>query len=274
MHPIEHLRYVARSYGASPIELVEEAAYALGALADEPRILLPACRRLLAFHPTCAPLWSLCARMLCAVDPRAEGRAVVEDVTQDETADELAASLPGAATLCCEATDAVASAVNERPDLTVRVVGTPFEVSLGLRRSAASFRVNGYTLDELEEAFDGADLAVVEVLAVAPGGALLSRTGAALADGAWDIGIDTWGVAARGTVLPQVLFDALVQRCAKGSPEAIDFDDEEPSEPRVVPLVRMRCLVTELGPASPKLVAARASCPPAPELAVEGWTLR
>ena len=36
MHPIEHLRYVARAQGADPTSLVEETAHALGSLRFDP----------------------------------------------------------------------------------------------------------------------------------------------------------------------------------------------------------------------------------------------
>ena len=67
MHPIERLRHVARAGDMDASLLAEEAAIALGGLAFEPRALVPATRRLLEFHPSCAPLWWVCAELLAAV---------------------------------------------------------------------------------------------------------------------------------------------------------------------------------------------------------------
>ena len=44
MHPIERLRYVARSSGAPQAVLVRETASALGSLAFDPAGLVTACR--------------------------------------------------------------------------------------------------------------------------------------------------------------------------------------------------------------------------------------
>ncbi len=68
MHPIERLRYVARSSGAPQAVLVRETAAALGGLGFDPAGLVTACRRVLDRHPTSGPLWWLCSRVLTAVD--------------------------------------------------------------------------------------------------------------------------------------------------------------------------------------------------------------
>jgi hypothetical protein len=46
MHPIEHLRYVARATGADPVALVSETAQALFGLHMEPAGLVLAARRI------------------------------------------------------------------------------------------------------------------------------------------------------------------------------------------------------------------------------------
>ena len=80
VHPIERLRYVARA-GVVPVEpLVRESAAALSSFADDPKGLLTSCRRLLDRRRDCGPLVWLAARMLTAMDPRAEARRVVEDL--------------------------------------------------------------------------------------------------------------------------------------------------------------------------------------------------
>src|SRR3954453_22490711 len=62
VHPIERLRYVARSSGAPQQVLVRETAGALAALGFDPPGLVTACRRILDRHPLSGPLWGLAAR--------------------------------------------------------------------------------------------------------------------------------------------------------------------------------------------------------------------
>ena len=65
MHPIEHLRYVARATGADPAVIAREAADALVEMARiQPAGLVPACRRLIERHVASGPVWWLSARML------------------------------------------------------------------------------------------------------------------------------------------------------------------------------------------------------------------
>ena len=58
---------MARSQGAPPEMLVREASVALGAFRHDPAGMVAACRRIIDRQLTCAPLWWLCARMLCAI---------------------------------------------------------------------------------------------------------------------------------------------------------------------------------------------------------------
>jgi len=89
VHPIERLRYVARSGFGPPDALAAEAAWALSDLAErEPQAVLPACRRLLARHPGCGPLWWVAARIVTAGDPVVEGERCAEALECDRT-DEL-----------------------------------------------------------------------------------------------------------------------------------------------------------------------------------------
>ncbi len=82
MHPIEQLRFVARSRGVDSGLLVEEAADALGFFANEQRALITACRQLLSRQPGVGPLWWLCNRLVLASNPRVEARLVLEDCWQ------------------------------------------------------------------------------------------------------------------------------------------------------------------------------------------------
>jgi hypothetical protein len=85
MHPIEHLRYVARATGADPVSLVNETAQALRGLRSEPAGLVLAARRIVERHPTCAPLWWLCASVLAAADPFDRARELSALMDADES---------------------------------------------------------------------------------------------------------------------------------------------------------------------------------------------
>lgn len=96
MHPIERLRFVARSGWGGPGDLGAEAAYALAELAEhDPPALLPACRRLLERNPTCGPLWWVAARVLCAGDAWAEATRCAHLLEDDPTAELLEVELHG-----------------------------------------------------------------------------------------------------------------------------------------------------------------------------------
>ncbi len=96
MHPIERLRFVARSGWGGPAELGAEAAFALAELAErEPAAALPACRRLLERNPSCGPLWWVSARVLCAGDPLAEASWCADALEDDPTEERLDEALEG-----------------------------------------------------------------------------------------------------------------------------------------------------------------------------------
>src|SRR3954447_9571079 len=100
MHPIERLRYVARSSGAPQEVLVRETAGALAALGFDAAGLVTACRRILDRHPVSGPLWWLCARVLTSNDPNNEAWNAADEINADDTAGVLAYQLPDDATVC------------------------------------------------------------------------------------------------------------------------------------------------------------------------------
>ena len=114
MHPIERLRYVARSGGADHSALAEETARALAAFTDDPSGLVTACRRIVDRHPTSGPMWWLASKVLATNDPRAESIRCVTTLQDDPTAAALAYELPD--------------------DMTVTVIGWPEQVGDALVR--------------------------------------------------------------------------------------------------------------------------------------------
>ena len=95
VHPIERLRYVARASGADQAVLVRETAQALAAFRDDPSGLVAACRRIVDRHPTSAPLWWLCARVLTSPDGQREAWAAVDEIEDDRTAARAGLRPPG-----------------------------------------------------------------------------------------------------------------------------------------------------------------------------------
>lgn len=93
VHPIEHLRYLARAGYADAPELVTETASALKYLGADPANLLLTCRRIVEKHPTCGPLWWLCAEMLTSMEPRDSLRRCVDAVHGDSTPAHLAGDI-------------------------------------------------------------------------------------------------------------------------------------------------------------------------------------
>ncbi len=87
MHPIEHLRYVARTGGdVSQALLTQEAAYALGDLGADSGGLVMACRKLLQRHGMVGSMWTLAARVCTASDPEAAANELIKQMRSDQTA--------------------------------------------------------------------------------------------------------------------------------------------------------------------------------------------
>lgn len=77
---MERLRHLARAGGGDPVAVVREAASALRGLGDDPAGLVVACRRLVEKHPTCGPLWWLCAHVVTAAEPALGAAVLVSDL--------------------------------------------------------------------------------------------------------------------------------------------------------------------------------------------------
>lgn len=217
MHPIERLRYVARSVGAAPTEVAAEAAEALAGLALEPRALVLACRRLLDAQPDNAPLWWVAAHVLASPEPAKAARSCAQRLAGDLTSLELAYSVAAGATVAAEASPSLLEALSERPDCSLRLVGAPVDLRFSLASLAEGVAGGpgalGFAPEEAEDAVEGATVAVVEAVAASASRVLLRPAGAALAEAADARGIALWVAAGTGRVLPEVLFD----RCTDGA---------------------------------------------------------
>jgi hypothetical protein len=232
VHPIERLRYVARSQGAPADLLVEESATALGAFRDDPAGMVAACRRIVDRQLTCAPLWWLCARILCAPEPMSEAHRAVEELRSDPTARLLAAALPeDAAVVVVGDPDQAFGALARRGDVTSFVVdvdGSVHDVVRHLQR--ADTESVPVPARGVAAAVEEADVVLLEADAVGPGRALVpagSRAAAALA-GTMDVPV--WLVAGVGRLMPERMWEALRGRWSdavdplEAAEEVMDLD--------------------------------------------------
>ena len=265
MHPIEHLRYVARAAGEGPALLAREAAGALATFQADPAGLVTACRRLVGRQPTSAPIWWLAARVLGAtVDGTAEAWRAAEELEGDPTVDELIAALPDDATITVLGwPEQAGDALRRRGDAHVLVVDAAGEGHGFVRRLDAA----GVEADLVEESGLGgaaavSDLVLLEAMGLGPSGFVAIAGSRAAAAVAHHAGGRVWLVAGVGRVLPGRLWDALVSRLDAAA-EPWDSVDE------LVPLDLVDCVVGPTGPLPPEQAAKRADCPVAPELLKE-----
>ena len=264
MHPIERLRYVARSSGAPQAVLVRETAAALGGLGFDPAGLVTACRRVLDRHPTSGPLWWLCARVLTAVDDAdAEGWRCADELEDDPTADELAHALPSDSTVCVLGWPELAGeALARRGDIEVLAVDALDEGSGLVRRLRyAGVDATDVPVSGLGAAAAGADLVLLEASAVGAASLVAVAGSHAAAAVASHAGVPVWAVAGLGRRLPDLLFKALVARLAtEHGGEPWEVADE------VVPGDLVDRVCTGVGPIEPAVAFANADCPVAAEL--------
>jgi hypothetical protein len=214
MHPIEHLRYVARAQGADPAALVEETAHALGSLRMDPSGIVVACRRIVQRHPFTGALWWLCANVSTSSEPFDAVWELAEEIRADRTGSELAAALPDDATVATIGDPSViGDGLIRRGDIRV--------LALDVQHVATSFvrRLERYDVD-CEPVDAGAagtvarkvDAVLIEALAcdsdrvIAPMGSSTIAAAAA----AW--GTPVWLVAGTGRRLPSGMIDAMAAK--------------------------------------------------------------
>lgn len=262
MHPIEHLRHVARASGADGALVAQEAAGALAQMAAiEPAGLVPACRRLVERHLVSGPIWWLSARILGADDQRAAARQAASELDNDDTGRHLAAALPESSTAVVIGWPEHASfALRVRGDVEALVVDSGGDGAPLVRRlrdagsDTALVPVSG-----VAAAAAVAGLVLVEALAGGPTGVLAAPASLAAAAVAAHVGLPVWAVTGVGRVLPERLWDALLSGFDAGA-EPWDRDAE---------LVPASLLTSVVGPEGETGVAeglAAATCPVAPEL--------
>ncbi|MFZ9628583.1 MAG: hypothetical protein ACO3C1_04445 [Ilumatobacteraceae bacterium] len=271
MHPIEHLRYIARSSGADQRTLVHETASALRALGDDPAGLLVGCRRLIERHPESGALWWLAATLLTSSDPRSAARQAAATVVDDTTPDVLVAELPDGVTVCVLGwPDLAGDAVIRRGDVSVVAVDTS-DGGRGSELATARDLVRRLEQSEVDvelaaaagvgAAATSVDVVLVEAFAASPEALLAERGSLAAASAAYCAGVPVWGVVGRGRVLPEAAFVSVAGRSTAA---------RQPWESRfeVVPLALLTDVVDHRGR------RAAASAPLVPECAAVPELLR
>ncbi len=232
MHPIERLRFLARSGSLPPRPLVQEAAGALASFADEPQGFLTACQRVLARQPGCGPLVWLVARAVSALDPYDELWAAAAEVQDDPTPRLLADALPEGRVVAVGPTGSgdgeLGAGLARRPDVAVLAIGsaTGRGAATGSRlrpawweddgdapRSVARVLAEGgaETLDPsgLAPAVQAAAAVLVEARAIGPTHALVPLGGGAAAACGRAFGVPVWLVGGVGRQFGPRMWDGL-----------------------------------------------------------------
>jgi hypothetical protein len=262
MHPIERLRYVARAGGLDLVELVQDAALALGGFADDPVALVTACRSLVDRHPAAGPIWWLTARVLVAADPASEAWRLVEEIETDDTARTVARELPdGARILVVGWPEVVVAGLRRRGDCELLVVDPEGAYR---RSSIEAVRRGGPLVQEVPEAGVAAaaaqvDLVLFEAQAIGDAGLVAvmgTRAAAAVAAAG---GTPVWAVAPVGRMLPSGLWRVLAERLGDVAEPWLEPDE-------LVPLDLVSGVLRPTGLLMPADAAADPDCPFAPEL--------
>lgn len=262
VHPIEFLRYVARSRGSDPVELAIGAADALSGVTGDPGALMISARRLVEHHGTNAPLWSMCAHAVTAFDPGPELRARSRALSSDPTASHLADSLPEDATVCTIGWSGhIVDALVRRGDVTALVVDSLGDGQDALRHLSRNDCPCELVAPEgIGAAVESADVTVIHALAVGETDVLACGGSLALASVAWCAQKPVWMVMPEGTRLPPSLFDPMVES-VRGRPDpwAAGFD--------LVPHSIVSAVFSpEGGLLDPGTMQSAAPCPAATEL--------
>ena len=254
MLPFERLRALARS-GADDSTLVLETADCLAEFEYDPTQLVTVCRRLLAHHVECGPLWWLCAHVVAAADPAAGARDAIRRLDADRTAARLASLLPfphDEPIAVLGFPETAGRALAERPDLDVVAVRPrdgDHTMTARLRRVEQSIRV----VDEIEVAALEPSHVLVEVSASSPTEALVAP---GATDLLWALGsVRCWLVVPTGRLLPARLFEVLRAEVLRRDRPLEQLD-----------VARAEQVAGPHGLEDPDRLPHRVDCPVAPEL--------
>jgi len=214
VHPIEHLRYVARAQGADPSSLVEETAHALGSLHFDPSGLVVACRRIVERHPFTGALWWLCANVATSAEPFEAVWELADEIRSDRTGAELAAILPDEADVVTIGDpDVIGDGLVRRGDVRVLALDAGFTATSFVRRMER-YDVDVEAIDAgvAGAAVRSADVVLVEALGVDSERCIVPMGSSTIAAAASVFGTELWLVAGVGRRLPSGFLDAMVAK--------------------------------------------------------------
>ena len=231
MHPLEQLRYVARSWESGDEFPAQSVAVVLAELAgDSPATLVHCCRRLIEYFPASGPAWWLSARVLAAGGVVEAIWEAVDELLEDPTARMLADALTSAG--------------------LSGVIAPHASHAL----SAALRRLDGV---RLQHKVAKADVVVVTARAAGPGALLADERATTMAASAVRTGKPVWALVQRGVLLPGPLWEQLLVRAGDLAPLGL------------LPLGDVTAGVGERGLGALAEVLAGPTCPAVAELL--GW---
>lgn len=261
VHPIEHLRYVARARGADSSSLVREAATALGSLRADHANLVIACRRIVERHPEVGALWWLCARLLTSDDPTTLAWTIADEIDDDPARRCVAAAFDDDATVLTIGWPEVAgAALMRRGNVDVLCADSRHEASAFMQR-LERFDVPCEPIppESLARAALRADVAVVEAVAAGRNRVIAPVGSHVVAAVARSVGTPVWLVAGAGTRLPPEYVDA-IGRLVIDDAASWDLDVDD------LPLELITHVAGADGLSADVTAALRPDCPFAPEL--------
>jgi hypothetical protein len=259
MHPIEHLRHVARARGVDAATLVHETAVAMSAMRFDPDALVVACRRVVQRQADCGPLWWFASRLLCSADPEESIWGLVAEISDDETPRHLARRVPDDATVVVVgAGDRLVDGLARRGDLLGLCVDSNHSATAVLRRlERAEVPCEPVAPEGLAGAIAAASLVLIQTPAASASRALGPAGSLAAAVVARQLSIPVWLVTPVGTVLPDQYLEYIVEcSVATDRPWEAEFE--------LIDLDLIDAVVTPDGIVAPGDVAP--GCPFAPEL--------
>jgi hypothetical protein len=261
VHPIEHLRYVARSHAVDESELVREAAVALGSMYTTGPDLVVACRRMVERHAEIGALWWLCARLLTAPEPRSLAWQLADEIESDPTAKSIAAALPDDATVVTIGWPAVSgAALMRRGDARVLCADSRHEASAFLRMlERADIDCDPIATESLARAVAAADLVLIDGIAACPGRVLAPVGSHVLAAVAAQLGTPVWCALGVGRRIPHEYVDTMAARLLAEC-ESFDADVDD------LPSSLISHIATAQGVSTDLASALRPECAYAPEL--------
>jgi len=223
--------------------------------------MVAACRRIIDRQLTCAPLWWLCARLLCSPEPMREAHLAVTELESDPTAKLLAEALPDDVTAVLIGwPDQTVGAVRRRGDVELLLIDVDGE-SDEAARQLERLDVDAVPIAARNAgvAVRSADLVIIDALAVGPDAALVPAGSLAAAAAARHADIPVWAVAGVGRLMPARMFEALAGRWS-------DSVDPFGAVEELMPLDLIDRLAGVGGVVEVAEGLRRTDCPVAPEL--------